>query len=86
MDVLKGPQGTLYGASALGGILKFNTRTPSLQDRSGSVSANLSDTRRGGFNQLYRANFNGAMIKDTLGGKSDASSVRKTTDSSTTWS
>lgn len=67
MDVLKGPQGTLYGASALGGILQFNTRTPSLQDRSGSVSANLSDTRRGGFNQLYRANFNGRLIKDTLG-------------------
>lgn len=68
LDVMKGPQGTLYGASALGGILKFNTRTPSLQMGSGSVSANLSNTRRGGFNQLYRANLNGPLVRDELGG------------------
>lgn len=67
LDILKGPQGTLYGASALGGLLKFNTRTPSLEEHSGSVSANLSTTRGGGFNQLYRANFNGPLVDDTLG-------------------
>ncbi|KAA9134026.1 TonB-dependent receptor [Marinihelvus fidelis] len=67
MDVLKGPQGTLYGASAIGGILKFNTRAPSLENWSGSASANLSDTHGGGFNQLYRANLNGPIIGDTLG-------------------
>jgi len=67
LDVLKGPQGTLYGASALGGLLQFNTRTPSLEERSGSVSANLSTTRNGGFNQLYRANFNGPLVADKLG-------------------
>lgn len=68
LDVLKGPQGTLYGASAIGGILKFNTRAPSLTDGTGSVSANLSNTRHGGFNQLYRANINGPLVDDTLGG------------------
>lgn len=68
LDVMKGPQGTLYGASALGGILKFNTRTPSLQVGTGSVSANLSNTRRGGLNQLYRANVNGPLVRDRLGG------------------
>lgn len=68
LDVMKGPQGTLYGASALGGILKFNTRRPSLQVGSSSVSANLSNTRRGGFNQLYRANLNGPLVRDRLGG------------------
>lgn len=67
MDVLKGPQGTLYGASAIGGILKFNTRKPSLEEWTGSASANLSDTNGGGFNQLYRVNLNGPLIKDTLG-------------------
>lgn len=67
LDVMKGPQGTLYGASALGGILKFNTREPSLEHGSGSVSAHLSNTRHGGFNQLYRANLNGPLVDDTLG-------------------
>lgn len=68
LDVMKGPQGTLYGASAMGGILKFNTRTPSLQMGTGSVSANLSSTEGGGFNHLYRANLNGPLVQDTLGG------------------
>lgn len=68
LDVMKGPQGTLYGASAMGGILKFNTREPSLHMGTGSVSANLSNTNRGGFNQLYRANLNGPLVQDSLGG------------------
>lgn len=68
LDVMRGPQGTLYGASSIGGILKFNTREPSLRMGSGSVSANLSSTKRGGFNQLYRANVNGPLVEGTLGG------------------
>ncbi len=67
LDVLKGPQGTLYGASAMGGMLQFNTRDASLTDWTGSISADLSDTHRGGFNQLYRVNANGPIVTDTLG-------------------
>lgn len=67
LDVLKGPQGTLYGASAMGGLLKFNTRHASLTDWTGSISADLSDTHGGGLNQLYRVNANGPIVTDTLG-------------------
>jgi iron complex outermembrane receptor protein len=67
LDVMRGPQGTLYGASAIGGLLKFNTREPSLTDWTGSLSADLSSTHRGGTNQLYRANANGPIVTDTLG-------------------
>ncbi len=67
LDVIKGPQGTLYGASAMGGILKFNTREPSLEEWTGSISADLSDTSGGGLNQLYRFNLNGPIATDTLG-------------------
>ena len=67
MDVLKGPQGTLYGASAMGGMLKFNTREPSLEEWSGDVSADLSSTEGGGLNQLYRLNANGPIATDTFG-------------------
>jgi outer membrane receptor protein involved in Fe transport len=34
IEVLEGPQGTLYGASALGGLLKYVTRDPNLQETS----------------------------------------------------
>lgn len=67
LDVLKGPQGTLYGASAMGGILKYDTRDPSFDDWTGSASADLSDTDGGGLNQLYRVNANGPIVTNTLG-------------------
>lgn len=67
MEVLKGPQGTLYGASAMGGLLKYNTRDASLTDWVGSLSADLSSTKGGGLNQLYRVNANGPIVTDTLG-------------------
>lgn len=67
LDVMKGPQGTLYGASAMGGLLKFNTREASLEDWTGSVAADLSSTEGGGLNQMYRANANGPIVTDTLG-------------------
>jgi iron complex outermembrane recepter protein len=43
IEVLKGPQSTLYGASAMGGIVKVVTEKPSLTDFSGNA------TVRGGF-------------------------------------
>jgi outer membrane receptor protein involved in Fe transport len=67
LNVLKGPQGTLYGASSLGGILKFNTREASLDEWTGSISAGVSSTDGGGLNQLHRANLNGPLASDTLG-------------------
>ncbi|MCU0988976.1 MAG: TonB-dependent receptor [Xanthomonadales bacterium] len=67
LDVMKGPQGTLYGSSAMGGILKFNTRDASLTDWTGSLSADLSATEGGGLNQLYRVNANGPIAEDSLG-------------------
>ncbi len=66
LDVMKGPQGTLWGAGAMGGILRFNTREASTEEWTGNLSADLSDTRGGGLNELYRANLNGPLINDQL--------------------
>jgi iron complex outermembrane recepter protein len=48
IEVLRGPQGTLYGASSMGGVLKYVTRAPSLTELGGSLQAGVSDTRFGG--------------------------------------
>jgi iron complex outermembrane recepter protein len=39
IEVLKGPQGTLYGASALGGLLKYVTNEPDLTGFAGKLQA-----------------------------------------------
>lgn len=39
IEVLRGPQGTLYGASTLGGLIKFVTRDPSPDEFEGWVRA-----------------------------------------------
>jgi outer membrane receptor protein involved in Fe transport len=39
VEVLRGPQGTLYGRSATGGVVSFHTNDPQLQKYSASVSA-----------------------------------------------
>jgi len=44
VEVLRGPQGTLYGASAMGGLLNFVTNDPSTAGVSGHVQATASDT------------------------------------------
>ena len=48
IEVLRGPQGTLYGASALGGTLKYITNQPVMNVYSGSLFSELSGTYHSG--------------------------------------
>jgi iron complex outermembrane receptor protein len=44
VEVLRGPQGTLYGASALGGTLKYVTNQPQMDVFGGNIFSELSGT------------------------------------------
>jgi outer membrane receptor protein involved in Fe transport len=48
IEVLRGPQGTLYGASALGGLLKYVMNTPSLDTFEARVGGDLSNVSGAG--------------------------------------
>jgi len=47
IEVLRGPQGTLYGASSLGGLLKFVTLEPSTDRFSGRIEGTVSGVQNG---------------------------------------
>ena len=48
VEVLRGPQGTLYGASSIGGIVKYVTNPPDTGSFSGDARIGVSDTGDGG--------------------------------------
>lgn len=66
VEVLKGPQGTLYGANSLGGLLQYVTIDPSTDAFSGRVQVGASDVQNGdqaGYNTRAAVNI---PITDTL--------------------
>ena len=66
IEVTKGPQGTLFGAAAMGGSLRYITKEPSLTDFKGRFATDLSSTEQGGFNQLYKAGVDVPLVSDKL--------------------
>ena len=57
IEVLKGPQGTLYGASSMSGTIRYITKKPVLDKFEGYVQGEGSDTSQGGAN----CGINGAL-------------------------
>jgi len=48
VEILRGPQGTLYGASTMGGLLKYVTQAPDPARFSGGLRTGVSTTAHGG--------------------------------------
>ena len=66
VEVLKGPQGTLYGASTLGGLFKYVTAPPDLKTASGRVEVDGSSVDGGGVGFGARAGVTVPLVEDLL--------------------
>jgi iron complex outermembrane recepter protein len=66
VEVLKGPQSTLYGASALGGLIKIVTKKPDLEEYSGDVRLEGTSVDGGGNGGGVRASVNLPLVTDKL--------------------
>jgi outer membrane receptor protein involved in Fe transport len=64
IEVLRGPQGTLYGASSMGGTIRFVTKQPDVQNYSGEFQSDLSGTKHGGVNYNEAAVVNVPIVPD----------------------
>ena len=66
VEVLRGPQGTLYGASALGGTVKFISRQPDATRFEGGAYGEVSATDHGGTNHLLQGVVNVPLSQGTV--------------------
>ncbi|MBS0417015.1 MAG: TonB-dependent receptor [Proteobacteria bacterium] len=67
IEILRGPQGTLYGASTMGGLLKYVTRAPrldSLEIRAGAETSTIKGAA--GIGWTGRGSLNLPLIDDEL--------------------
>ena len=66
IEVLEGPQGTLFGGGALSGVLRYITNKPKLDVTEGSVDAGYGVTAHGDPNSNVTAVINLPLIENTL--------------------
>ncbi len=66
IEVLRGPQGTLYGAGSMGGTIRLITNQPNLTKFEATAEAVGSGTDGGGANQSFNAMVNIPLVDDKL--------------------
>src|SRR5487761_1407000 len=66
IEVLEGPQGTLFGAGAQAGVVRFITNKPKLNTFEADVNGGYGVTAGGDPNTNVNATFNFPLIRDTL--------------------
>jgi len=66
VEVLRGPQGTLYGAGSIGGTIKFISNSPDLKEASRSLGIGFNSIDDGSEGHELNGVFNMPIIEDKL--------------------
>jgi iron complex outermembrane recepter protein len=66
VEVLRGPQGTLYGSGSMGGTVRLISNEPDASKLEGSTQSTLSGTAGGGFNHNDNLMLNLPLIDNVL--------------------
>jgi iron complex outermembrane recepter protein len=64
IEVLRGPQGTLYGDSSEGGDIRYISQAPKLETYTADVTADVSGTEHGSANYGFTLDVNLPIVKD----------------------
>jgi iron complex outermembrane recepter protein len=64
VQVLKGPQGTLYGASSLGGVIKYVTKQPSFTQPEANLTEEFEHVQYGDYGGKIRASASTPLTDD----------------------
>ena len=67
VEILRGPQGTLYGEGSLGGTINIISARPNLSRVEGKVAAEYGDIRYGDSLQNFSGMINVPLVEDTFG-------------------
>jgi len=66
VEVLRGPQGTLYGSASMGGTVKLVTNPPDLASTYGSTETSVSGTDGGGLNYAQKGMVNIPLVDNEI--------------------
>ncbi len=66
IEILRGPQGTLYGSSSTGGLLKYVTADPALEASSGRIETGANGVYAGGNAGYYSSAGLNVPLNDSL--------------------
>ncbi len=67
IEIIKGPQGTLYGANSVGGVIRYVTGDPATGELTGRVGGDFSTVAHGDFSHEYSGFASIPLVEDKVG-------------------